>query len=147
MKLSGLLSTHRRSHLVFEVTDDDGWIPVGADARDDLTVDLPFPAVVRGRDASNQEFEEESTIRSLSPRRVSITLTRPMVAGADLLIVVRLSLARDDRTPVLHLALEGVITITEWLGESRWRVEMQLKCHRFIYASDKDPSGSERGDG
>jgi hypothetical protein len=130
---------HGLIHPIFEVTDEDAWIPVSGDARDDLAVHLPFPAVVRGRDADDHAFEEESTVESLSPTRLSLTLSRPVIAGADLQVVVRLSLAGQNQIPALQVALEGTITRTEWLGASRWRLEMQFRCHRFIYLADQEP--------
>ena len=118
-----------------EVTDD-GWINSDTLVRGDLAIELPFPAVVRGHDANNREFEEETVLESLRPGRVSLTLARPVIGGEKLPTLVRLSLADDDQIPALRLAFEGVVITTEWLGEGRWRMEMDFRRYRLIYASD-----------
>jgi hypothetical protein len=133
VKIASHAPTRRLHRYAPAAAVDYGWIPIGEQARSDLVINFPFPAIVRGNDANNQEFSEETTLESLSPGLVSLALTRPVIAGVTLPIEVRLSLADDDKLPALRLGFDGVVVRTEWLGEGRWLIEVEFRYYRLIY--------------
>ncbi|MDP9315225.1 MAG: PilZ domain-containing protein [Chloroflexota bacterium] len=107
--------------------------PHDVERRHALRVDLPFPATVRGIDATGERFTVNTQLDNLSACGLYLRLQRPVEPGAHLLLVVRLS-----TTPYTgpHVALRGTVLRTQGYADGRCGVAVAFDRHRFLYVSD-----------
>jgi hypothetical protein len=102
--------------------------------RQALRVDLSFPAVVRGVDATGERFTAQTTLDNLSACGLHLRLQRLVEPGAILFVVVRLS-ADAERTIIApSIALHGTIVRVEQQLNGCYGVALEFEHHRFLYA-------------
>jgi len=99
-----------------------------------LRVELPFPAIVRGVDATNQVFEEQTLLDNLSANSLSLTLGRCIEPGAELFLVIRLSTEPADLAPAPRVALRGVAQRIVSQSSTTYTVAIMFTRYRFLYA-------------
>ncbi len=100
--------------------------------RHGLRVDLPFPATVRGIDATGERFTVNTQLDNLSACGLYFRLERTVEPGAHLLLVVRLATAPNAG---LRVALRGTVLRTEAHDDGRCGVAVAFDRHRFLYVS------------
>jgi c-di-GMP-binding flagellar brake protein YcgR len=108
-------------------------LPAHAERRRALRVDLPFAAIVRGMDATNDRFTEHATLDNLSACGLYLRLRRPVEPGGNLFLVVRLAIT-DEQAPAARIALRGTVVRSESLMDGRCGVAIAFDQHRFLYA-------------
>ena len=108
-------------------------LPQDVERRHALRVDLPFPAVVRGVDATGKRFTLRTTLDNLSACGLYLRLQRPVEPGAALFLVVQLSTATDS-APAPTIAIRGTVLRTEPQVNGRCGVALKFNQHRFLYA-------------
>ena len=111
-------------------------LPQDVERRRALRVDLPFPATVRGIDATGERFTLNTQLDNLSACGLYLRLQRPVEPGAHLLLVVRLSTVPHAGPRV---ALRGTVLRTEAYDDGRCGVAVAFDRHRFLYARDVPP--------
>jgi hypothetical protein len=102
--------------------------------RSSLRVELPFPALVRGIDANNQAFEEETVLDNLSAAGLSLPLTRLVQPGTRLFLVIRLSTEPADTAPGPRIAVRGVAYRVEQRSTKTYSLAIMFKQYRFLYS-------------
>lgn len=102
-----------------------------------LEIDFPFPALVRGLDADSCPFEEETALEWLSTHTLRLRLTRPVLPGTTLSVVIRLALdaGASTATSAPRVSIRGAVLNIEGLSDRVWRLTMGFKRHRFLYAA------------
>ena len=98
-----------------------------------LRVEISFPAVVRGEDASGEAFTSRTVLENLSACGLYLRLARQVSPGSSLLVLVRLSLNTND-APAPSVALRGTVTRGDIVSDSTWGVALEFRQHRFFYA-------------
>ena len=106
----------------------------GGERRSAVRIELPFPATVRGVDATGERFELDTVLDTFSGAGLSLRLARPVEPGMKLFIVVRLSTCRDPEVPAARVALQGVVLRAEPQPDGRCGVAVAFQRHRFLYA-------------
>lgn len=110
--------------------------------------ELGLPMRVLGRDASGREFEERTTLGTMSHAAASFTLRSPVVRGADLKLVVSLPRKLSEADD-LELVIRGRVTglASEALGAPGLRVALKLESRYLIKPRPEDGAsrGRERG--
>ncbi|MBN2206752.1 MAG: hypothetical protein JW742_05060 [Candidatus Aminicenantes bacterium] len=93
------------------------------EGKGERTFDLSLSALVSGRDALDREFEEKTSILSISAREVHVDLTSPIQPGSKLKLslLVPQTLYLERR---LQLALSGTV--------AKVRVESPLSAKRAV---------------
>jgi hypothetical protein len=97
-----------------------------------VRVTLPFPAIVRGMDATGQRFTIRTTLESLSACGLYLRLPRMVRAGSSLFIVVHLSTAPLD-APALRVAVRGLVVRADQVGDGRSSIAVTFDRHRLLY--------------
>jgi PilZ domain-containing protein len=108
--------------------------PAGAE-RGAYWVAAPFPALIRGVDASGDRFQVAALLDTLSTEGLYVRLGRPVEPGAILFVVVRLSTAPDLATPAPRIAAHGRVVRVERQAGGMFGVGVAFVRHRFLYAS------------
>ena len=103
--------------------------------RSEERVDLPFPALVRGMDATGHRFAIEVVLDNLSASGLYLRLARPIGQGARLFICVQLALTADPNAHAPRAALHGIVLRAEPQADGRIGVAVAFERHRFLYAS------------
>ena len=93
----------------------------------------PFAAVVRGVDVSGRAFQSDTVLDNLSAGGLYVRLEGEVPISSRLFIVIRC-------TARLRVALSGVVSRREPLGDGRSGVAVRIGRHRFLY---EDPRASE----
>ena len=109
-------------------TEDDG-----TERRSVLRIELPFPATVRGVNATGERFTIDTLLDNLSTHGLYVRLAHRVPPGARLLVVVRLSTIPDPEVPAANVALHGVVLRAEPQPDGRWGLAVQFDRHRFLY--------------
>lgn len=108
-------------------------LPQDVERRHALRVDLHFPAIVRGIDATGEQFTLNTRLDNLSACGLYLQLQRPLELGATLFVVVQLSpVASEVRAP--QIALRGTVMRIDPQSDSSWGVALAFDHHRFLYA-------------
>ena len=108
------------------------------ESRSSPRIELPFPATVRGVDATGERFTLDTVLDNLSAGGLYLRLARPVRRGMKLFIVVRLSTCRDPEVPAARVALQGVVLRAEPQPDGRCGVAVVFQRHRFLYAVPQD---------
>ena len=108
--------------------------PHDVERRHALRVDLHFPAIVRGIDATGERFTLNTRLDNLSACGLYFRLQRPLESGATLFVVVRLSPAASEvRAP--QVALRDAVLRADLQGDRSYGVALAFDRHRFLYAN------------
>ncbi len=107
-----------------------------AEHRESLRLDLPFPAIVRGVDATGDRFQEEVVLDSFSPHDLSLRLWRPVRHGTRLFICVRFGLGPGMQGRGARVALRGTVLRSEGHPDGRCGIAVAFDRHRFLYVAD-----------
>lgn len=94
-------------------------------------VDLPFPAIVRGIDATGERFTLNVQLDNLSACRLYFRVRQPVGPGTKLLLIGRLSPTLDTGPSV---ALRGTVLRAEAQADGCYRLAVEFKHHRFVFA-------------
>jgi hypothetical protein len=95
-------------------------------------IDLPLPTTLRGADGSGERFELETALESLSTAELVLRLERSVDVGAELFVVVWLTIGgREPHTP--GVALRGAVLSATVRTDGEWAVVLRLRQHRFLY--------------
>jgi hypothetical protein len=131
------MAAHVLSETVAYLRRDSGGAPrpSASEHRSALWIEEPFPATVRGVDATGERFEECAVLDGFSPWDLSLRLARPIARGARLFVAVRLSTAAAEVVPAPCVALRGVTTRVERRHDGRCGLEITFTRHRFVYVS------------
>ena len=106
----------------------------GVERRGTVRVELPFPATVRGVDATGERFEDEVLVDSLSIQGVYLRLCRPITPGTRLFICVKLWLDEGIGAPGPRAATYGRLLLSESQRDDRCGIAVVFDRHRFLYA-------------
>ena len=101
-----------------------------------LRLDLPFPAIVRGVDATGDRFQEEVVLDSFSPQDLSLRLWHPVRHGTRLFICVRFGLGPGMQGRGARVALHGTVLRTTGQPDGRCGITVTFEGHRFLYVAD-----------
>ena len=105
----------------------------GVERRSAVRIELPFPATVRGVDATGERFELDTVLDNFSGDGLYLRLARPVEPGMKLFIVVRLSIAPAREADAARVALRGVVLRVEPQADGRCGVAVAFRHHRFLY--------------
>jgi hypothetical protein len=94
-------------------------------------LDFPFPAVVRGKDATGQAFQIETTLRNISTTGLFMRLKREISTGVLLNVVVRFSSSAGSPQAAMAL-FRGRVVRVESHDEDPSGVAVEFIRHRFI---------------
>ena len=92
----------------------------------------PYPARVRGVDAGQQAFKEDTLIENLSTGGLYLRLARTLEEGADVSVAVRLSIGPTGPVPVLKLMARCVVVRTEPQPDGTCGVAVEFKRRRLL---------------
>ncbi len=106
----------------------------GNECRGAARIEFPFPATVRGVDASGARFVCATVVDSLSACGLDVRLQHPVALGTRLLAVIRLSATMDDDVAAPYIAVRGRVVRTESCVDGRCGVAMTFTHRRFLYA-------------
>ena len=106
--------------------------PDQIDRRGKPRINEPFPAMVFGVDASGAEFESKTVLDNLSASGLHLRLAQSLRQGAKLSIVVRPSIAPDDKVPTLRVAVNGVVLRAEPQPDGRYGLGIALHNADFF---------------
>ncbi len=98
-------------------------------------INLPFPVIIRGQDATGDRFEVRTVLDELSPCDLSLRITRPLRLGSKLFVYIRLSTAPAQERSTPAVAMHGVVDRLEPQVGGYWRLDIAFDRHRFLYAS------------
>ena len=105
----------------------------GVECRSAVRIELPFPATVRGVDATGERFELDTVLDNFSGTGLYLRLARRVEPGMKLFIVVRLSLAPARQARAARVALRGVVLWVEPQADGRHGIAVAFRRHRFLY--------------
>ncbi len=108
----------------------------GVERRKEPRLDLPFPATVRGIDATGERFEEEVVLDSFSAHGLHVRLRRPVMHGTRLFICVKLWLGEGSDVRGARVALHGHVLRSESQPDGRCGIAVGFERHRFLYVND-----------
>jgi hypothetical protein len=92
----------------------------------------PFPAMVRGVDASGTAFLSKTTIDNISTDGLYLRLMQQLAHRTKVYIVVQLSNAQIDSEPAMRLHLSGEVLRVEPRLGGACGVAVTIKNNRFI---------------
>ncbi len=108
----------------------------GFERRHEPRLALPFPATVRGVDATGDRFEEKVELDSFSAHGLYVRLRRPVRQGTRLFICVKLWLGQGGDARGACIALHGHVLRTESQPDGRCGMAVGFERHRFLYVAD-----------
>ena len=123
-------------HLPAALPADASPSNTGVERRRDLRVDLPFPATVRGVDATGDRFEEHAVVDSLGGSSLSLRLRGPVKRGTRLFICVTLCLGQGPEARGARVVLHGIVRRTESQPDGRCGIAVTFERHRFLCVAD-----------
>lgn len=94
-------------------TFNEAKAPDKVERRRQPRINQPFPATVFGVNAYDVEFESKTTLDNLSAGGLHLKLKQHLRQGAKISVVVRPSMAPDDKAPTLRVAANGVVLRSE----------------------------------
>jgi hypothetical protein len=103
--------------------------------RETPRIELPFPAIVRGVDQTGDRFTFETVLDDFSAAGLSLQLMRPVAPGAQLFVIVRLTVAPAPKLAAPGVAARGVVVRAELLPGGAWGIALKFTRQRFLYAS------------
>jgi len=107
----------------------------GTGSQHGLRIELPFPATVRGVDATGERFTVDTVLDSLSAHELCLRLARSVGPGARLFIVVRLSIDRAGVERTARVAMHGVVKDVDLEADGGCDLVVTFDRHRFLYAT------------
>src|SRR5437868_5846744 len=78
-----------------------------AERRASLRLAIPFPTVVLAFDRDGIPFCAAPRLEDLSTGGLSLRLPRPVVVGAELVVLIRFALDDADRAPAARVLVRG----------------------------------------
>jgi len=107
-------------------------MPLTPERRRKPRIDIPFSAKVRGIDANGEAFELDSVLDNFSAGGLYLRMARSLNQGAELLVLVHLPTASDDKTGTSLIETQGVILRAETHTDGACGVAVAFKKHKFL---------------
>jgi c-di-GMP-binding flagellar brake protein YcgR len=107
-------------------------MPPTPERRSKPRIDIPFPARVQGVDANGESFEIDSLLDNLSAGGLYLRMARTLNQGAQLLVLVQLSVNSFDEPGASQIEARGVILRAELQADGACGVAVGFTKHRFI---------------
>ena len=95
-------------------------------------IQSPFPATVRGVNASGEAFETDSVLDNLSASGLYLFLMQRVEQGAKVFIVVQLSTSPTVRETRPRVALRGEVLRTDRKSSGACGIAVAFTGHRFL---------------
>lgn len=109
--------------------DQDQTAAGGVERRGKPRINEPFPAEVRGVDASGELFQAETVLDNLSASGLYLRLARRVERDTEVSIVTRLSSVPTEGALV---AMRGVVVRTEPQVDGSYGMAVVLEQHLFL---------------
>lgn len=104
----------------------------GKERRRGPRISFPFPARVRGTDASGKPFRLDTLIENLSAEGLYLKMNRGIMSGTELTIAIRLSAASVELMNSTSVATRGVVLRTELQPDGTCGVAVRFTRHRLL---------------
>lgn len=104
----------------------------GKERRRGPRVSFPFPARVRGVDASGRPFKVDTLLENLSAEGLYLKVDCGIMSGAELAIAIRLSEASAGLMNSTSVATRGIVLRTELLPDGACGVAVKFTRHRLL---------------
>jgi hypothetical protein len=98
-----------------------------------LEIEIPFPVILRGKDATGDRFELQTVLDSLSGRDLSLRIARPPAIDSPILACVYLSTAPNYQHTATRVVMRGKVHYCIAVGGDYSRVFITFERHRFVY--------------
>ena len=95
-------------------------------------IDIPFPAKVSGVDANGESFEIRGVLDNFSACGLYLRMPRTVNQGAELLVLVQLSVDSGDEPGASQIETRGLILRAEAQADGACGVAVAFANHRFI---------------
>ncbi|MFN7945812.1 MAG: PilZ domain-containing protein [Blastocatellia bacterium] len=95
-------------------------------------ISFPFPARVRGVDASGSPFKLDTLIENLSAEGLYLKMNRGIMSGTELAIAIRLSAASVGLENSTSVATRGIVLRTELQPDGTCGVAVRFTRHRLL---------------
>jgi hypothetical protein len=91
---------------------------------------MPFPAIIRGVDATGERFTTDAMVGNLSTCGLYLRLVRPVKTGARLFVVLRLT--TTWQAPALHVAMATSVLRVDTSLDGGYGVATVFTRHRVL---------------
>ena len=91
----------------------------------------PFPVKVSGTDQQGLSFQMDTVVDNLSAGGLYTRLPLSVRRGANLHLMLRMSLSSDESAPVARVSAKGIVTRVESQLDGTFGVAVAFTHHRF----------------
>ena len=104
----------------------------GPERRDKPRLSVPFPAMVRGVNASEEAFETNTHLHNLSRGGLSLRLEQLVKQGAKLFILIQLAAPETQDAEAPRVAVRGTVLRVERQSNGPYNVAVAITQYRFL---------------
>lgn len=94
-------------------------------------IEQPFPATVRGVDATGESLDIDTVVDNMSSRGLFVRVPRPIEPGARLAIGVRVGMPGAQERSA-RIAARGVVVRVELMPKGEYGLGVALTRHRIF---------------
>lgn len=95
-------------------------------------IECAYPAVVRRYVSGGKQFEEKATLTNLSAGGLYLQLKRAIDPGDELFVLVHLSNAPRNGTPIAAIAVRGPVVRSELQSDGQCGIAIKVEKNRFL---------------
>lgn len=103
-----------------------------AERRGKPRIHIPFPAIVRGVDATGQKFETNAVVENLSASGLYLRFWRCLPPGSRLFIATKLSTSPTAAAPGPRVAIRGQLLRAERRRGGEYGAAFHIERHRMF---------------
>lgn len=92
----------------------------------------PFVAKVRGKDSGGGRFEIDTVLDNIGSRGLYVRLAHKIEPGADIFVVIRLTVANDPKVFAPRVAVQGKVLRAEPQTDGSYGVALEFHQRRFL---------------